>query len=219
MPRSTSHTLFNLLAASALTLFVTACDPGAEPVEQGTTPPASTIDPTQSTGGGSIAPTADVIPDGTEKLPVPTFEGLGEEDPSKLIPVGKLNGTWRVGMANVNNDPVMHIDFVHDQGASTATCDFVMYWQYTAEEGKEAYFPDKIGKCASVTFQGSTLTLLFNPTEQFDYNMTLTASLKGDDTFEGTISAPDKDGTDTWDIVIERRTFDPNDDGVRPAAE
>lgn len=219
MPRSTSSLFSNLLALCAITLFVTACDPGTEPVGQDGTPPSTTIDPVDSTGGGNIAPTADVIPDGTENIPVPTFEGLGEEDRSKLIPVGQLSGTWRVGMDNANNDPVMHVDFVHDKGAATATCDFVMYWQYTEEEGKEAYFPDKIGKCASVTLQGSTLTLLFNPTEQFDYNMTLTASLQDEDTFKGTISAPDKDGTDTWDIVVTRRTFDPTDDGVRPPAE
>lgn len=210
---SRSLTLF-LTASLALVMF-SACDQDA-PIDSPTqtTPPTSVIDPTQSTGGGSVSPDAPVVSDDTENIPVPTFEGLGEEDPSKLIPVGTLNGTWRVGINDVNKVPVMHIDFVHDKGAATATCDFVMYG------GLEANFAEKVGKCKTVSLQGDTLALVFNPTEQFDYEMTLTTNAKPDaDTFTGTIAAPHKDGVDTWDVKLERRQFDPTDDGVRPAAK
>ncbi len=209
-----SRSITLILAASLALLVLSACDQDNPQLDQPEPAPTTTIDPTQSTGGGAISPEAEVIPDGTENLPVPMFEGLGEEDPALLIPVGSLNGTWRVGIDDVNNAPVMHMDFVHDQGATTADCDFIMY------EGLEVNYAEKVGKCKSVSVQGDTLTIVFNPTEQFDYEMTLTTRTKPDsDTYTATISAPHKDGADTWDVKLTRRTFDPNDDGVRPAAQ
>ena len=210
-----SNTPIYVLAILALFSW-SACDPESSNPTETTEDTTPTIDPEQSTGGGAIAPTSDVIPDDTESIPMPDYEGhgLGEEDPSLLIPVGTLSGTWRVGINDVNNAPVMHIDFVHDQGATTATCDFIMY------EGLETNFAEKIGKCKDASFDGSKLTFKFNPTEQWDYNMTLTTTtMENEDTFKGTISAPNGDTVDTWDVVITRRKFDANDDGVRPPSE
>lgn len=208
-----SRSVTLILAASLALLVLSACDQDAPINEQPqTTPPGAVIDPIDSTGGGAIAPEAELVADDTDKIPVPTFQGLGEEDPNLLIPVGTLSGTWRVGINDVNAAPVMHIDFVHDQGAQSATCDFIMYG------GLEPNFAEKIGTCQSVSVQGDTLTFVFNPTEQFDYEMTLkTSSKPSADSYVATISAPHKDGVDTWDVKLTRRTFDPNDDGVRPA--
>lgn len=209
-----SRSVTLILAASLALLVLSACDQDAPINDQPTTtPPSSVIDPTQSTGGGAIDTNLEVVSDGSENIPVPTFEGLGEENEELLIPVGSLNGTWRVAINDVNAAPVMHVDFVHDRGAQTADCDFVMYG------GLEPNFAEKIGSCKSVSVQGDTLTLVFNPTEQFDYEMTLKTSAKPDaDSYIATISAPHKDGVDTWDVKLTRRTFDANDDGVHIVA-
>ena len=194
-----------MLLSACLTLAASsACD---DP--EAIAPPPGVVEDTPVETLWDKQPEAELIPDDTEQLPVPARPpGLGEEDPSRLIEPGTLNGTWRIGLNDTaTKAPVMHVDFVHDRGAAEAECDFIMFG------GLAPNFADKVGRCQSVTINGDTLMLTFNPTEKQDYTMTLQTTSRPDaDTFVGQIQG----GKDRWDVLIERRTLGENGDGVRP---
>lgn len=208
-----------LLAVALIGMFaLAACDSGVDSTPDTSTPtdPTSDFTPEERNGGQTVYPDATPQPDDTASIPAPEVPGLGEEDPSKLIPVGFLNGTWRVGINDPNDAPVMHIDFVHDKGQATASCDFVMHTALAEN------FADKIGKCSDLTFNEGTgaLTFKFNPTEDFEYNMLVSLKKIDDNTLQGDITAPSKGvgQDDVYPVSFSRFVPDPQDDGVRPAA-
>lgn len=157
------------------------------------------------------ADTGNASANNTATQPMPDIPGLGADPDAAPIPVGFLNGSWRVATDDAEDAPVVYFDFVHDEGASTATCDFLM------SLGLGPNFDGKIGKCAEVTWEGDTLTVRFNPTEDIEDEWTLTTTTRvDDDRFEAKITKL-KDAQFSAPVLVERRLPNPDSDNVRPS--
>ena len=151
------------------------------------------------------------VEDNTDQIPAPDVPGLGEEPGQELIPVGYLNGIWRIATNDINDVPVVYLTIVHDEGATTATCDYEM------SIGAGDKFDGKVGRCISATWQNDQLIAKFNPTADSEEIWTLSTSTKADaNTMAGAITK-EKDTSYNLAVDIERQVPDPNDDGVRPA--
>ncbi|CAN0415605.1 unnamed protein product, partial [Laminaria digitata] len=140
--------------------------------------------------------------DNTEAIPAPPNPGLGEEEGQELIPAGHLNGVWRIATDDADDAPVVYLTFVHDKDATTATCDFEM------SIGMSPQFDGHTGKCASASWQGETLTVTMNPTNDSEELWTITSSSKvDDDMFKGTVKKK-KDAEFSLAVNVERRKDD-----------
>ena len=148
--------------------------------------------------------------DNTAAIPVPENPGLGED--SAPIPVGYLQGSWRVATSDASDAPVVYLDFVQDEGDASATC------TYSMSIGMGPLFEGQNGECDSVSYINDTLIAKFNPTNDQDELWTLTSTSRDGDKFTGVVTKK-IDSSFSKGVVIERSVREQNDDGVRPLFE
>lgn len=205
-----------LLATAALTLSASVgCDSSASTTQLDTPPPAqgnnSEANNSDPEGESTVMNGGIEFPeDNTDEIPAPPNPGLGEEEGQPLIPVGMLNGIWRLGTDDVNDVPVGYLSVVHDKDAAVGTCSYEM------SLGASPQFDGRVGSCDSVTWKGEVMTVTFNPTNDSEEVWTVTTSQKvSDDQFKATITKL-KDPAYSLKVNSERQLPTPGDDGVRP---
>jgi|GEM_PF-5119919 hypothetical protein len=224
-----SKTTWLISLATATLLVSMGCDGSATSStlnndSNGTTPTTNNQNPNAETPNSTTLMNNSVgeVEDNTEDIPAPDNPNLGEEPGQDLIPVGYLNGIWRVATSDINDVPVVYLSVVHDEGAATATCDYEMSIGPTDPDPEANGAPlfqldGRVGRCISATWENDQLVAKFAPTPDSADVWTVATSTKADaNTMTGTLTRQ-KDSSYSLSVNLERQVPDPNDDGVRPA--
>lgn len=202
-------------AAVALLLAAPACEPSSaststpnneaenNPTNNETPEAEQRIDPEEFFGAQDGTPPENQRP-GDQELDDgdgPTNPELGEDE-EELIPVGHLNGSWRVAEDSPDDRPIAYLDLTHDEGAPEATCDWWMLkhgvWPSLGGQG---------GDCQSTRWDGAAMTTTFNPTSDPSDVWTIqTTEQVDEDTFQGTLTRQNAD-EEPMPLRITRRNL------------
>lgn len=96
---------------------------------------------------------------------------------------GFMNGAWRVG-TQADDATIAHFDLVQTEGNPAITGGFL-----TGDGLYEGLLEGGVGQLAESSYDGTTLTIQWNPTTQDVEMLTLSATKDDDDTFSGNITA------------------------------
>ncbi|TDP62647.1 hypothetical protein [Bradymonas sediminis] len=109
--------------------------------------------------------------------------GHGHDEDVTLIAPGFVNGSWRVGAAE-DQSLIVNLDLIQEDGATEVEGYYTM--SMLAENGAA----DKGGDImSSSTFDGTTLTVQWNPTQNENEIYTIEATKQDENNFTGTLSA------------------------------
>lgn len=119
----------------------------------------------------------------TEVTPSIDEEGHGSaDDESDLLEPGYMNGSWRVATTE-QDTPAVYFDTFQDKGDSLVT------GQYLMALGIYERLDGESGDIQEASFDGDTLTIKWNPTNDQEELFTLQATKASEDSLEGTITA------------------------------
>src|SRR5690554_1969126 len=145
----------------------------------------------------------DVTSDDENKDEADSGELLGE-DPNLsitdaenvVVEAGYMNGSWQVS-AGEQDEPAVRFDTFQDEGVPEVTGDFTMGFAiYDLLDGES-------GEIDEASFDGTKLTLYWNPTTDRDEMLTLEATKVDENTLEGTITAKRNEDL-TLPVVVKR---------------
>ncbi|AWV88886.1 hypothetical protein [Bradymonas sediminis] len=174
MKNSTMLRIVIFAAALTLSLGAAACDTSNKKLTAGNNTNTETAKP--DTGSGDEADTGGVSDE--------EGEGHGKEPGEyELLEPGFMNGSWRVAEPT-QDAPVAYFDTFQDEGDSEVTGDFVM-----GNALYEGGIDGQSGEIAVGSFDGTTLTLKWNPTTDPDEMFTLVATKTTEDHLQGKITA------------------------------
>lgn len=104
------------------------------------------------------------------------------DDENVVIEAGYMNGSWQVS-AGEQDEPAVRFDTFQDEGSPEVTGDYTMGFAiYELLDGET-------GEIDEASFDGTKLTLYWNPTTDRDETLTLEANKVDENTLEGTITA------------------------------
>lgn len=107
--------------------------------------------------------------------------GTSDEE-NVVVEPGFMNGSWRAGSGD-QDQPAVYFDTFHDAESSDISGDYTMGFAiYELYDGEA-------GELESATFDGETLTILWNPTTDRDEMLTLKATQVDENTLEGAVTA------------------------------
>ncbi|QDG50222.1 hypothetical protein FIV42_05605 [Persicimonas caeni] len=119
----------------------------------------------------------------TEVTPSVDEEGHGTSpEEEELVEPGFMNGSWRVATTD-QDTPAVYFDTFQDKGDTTVT------GQYLMALGIYERLDGESGDIQEGSFDGNTLTLKWNPTNDQEEVLTLQATKTSEDTLEGNVTA------------------------------
>jgi len=195
-----STTTMRLLTIAAAMLLATACQQGPNEV-----PTLPENNEGQQTTDTSSRNDTDVMPE-----PDPT---KGPDEDEVLIDVGFMSGTWRVGEDTPDNQPVVYFSFIQDEGDPIID-EIASSFEMSIALGSE--LDGNVGKITSARYEGDSLTVAWNPTNDEQQLFTITAQKVDEKTLRGTLV--DVDRAVDMQIVLTRDDPEPNS-GVLPNPE
>ena len=109
--------------------------------------------------------------------------GHGSTEEERVLNApGYMNGSWRAA-AGESDAPAVYFDTFQDKGdtevSGTFLMGFAIYERYDGESGE----------VETASFDGETLTVLWNPTTDREEMLTLQATRVDENTMEGTVTA------------------------------
>ncbi|WP_133622100.1 hypothetical protein [Bradymonas sediminis] len=121
--------------------------------------------------------------DPTGEVPLDEDPGHGSGDEEGVvIPAGFMNGSWRAS-AGEQDEPAVYFDTFQDEGDPEISGDFTMGFAiYELYDGET-------GHLETASFDGETLTVMWNPTTDRDEMLTLKATRVDENTLEGSVTA------------------------------
>lgn len=130
-------------------------------------------------------------------------DGHGPDDDMELLEVGLLNGSWRVAVTE-GDQPMVYFDIFQDKGETTGSGDYWMGFVLGPD------FDGSSGELLDVAIDGDKVEVAWNPTPDDAEMYWVELVRQDDDTFTGQFKAEQRD--DVFDVVMERRVFDDEDD-------
>lgn len=119
--------------------------------------------------------------DATESTPDVGQDSTEEKD-VQFVP-GVMNGAWKV--TTTEDDAVVtYFDIVHNEGQPKVTGGYL-----TGVGLYEGFLEGGVGELDASSFDGTTLTIQWNPTTQDTEMLTLSATKVDDDTLDGRVTA------------------------------